>query len=244
MPMPYTARRNVTYHALAAALLLSGCQQPAPSPAEPPVAPAPAAPEPAAPPPSTAPAIDEARLDALLEQGDEAFAAGRLLTPIDDCAYDYYRAALQVAPNHPAALHGLGRIADRYLSLADQAAQRGQFATAQSMLERARIVDPNRTDIAATAATIARREQAETRHVVLDGRQLAQRAAALGERLRQIGGEAKATDAWVVIRAGNDADGRWIYQQLARGDGTTRIRAELTIGAPPAVDLMHFQEDP
>jgi len=244
MPMQYTTHRNVMYRALVATLLLAACQHPVPQPAPPPVA-APAAPAaaPAPPPVSRAAVIDEARLDALLEQGDEAFAAGRLLTPIDDCAYDYYRAALQVAPNHPAALHGLGRIADRYLSLADQAAQRGQFATAQSMLERARIVDPNRADIATTAATIARREQADTRHVVLDGAQLAQRAAALATRLRQLGSDAKTTNAWVVIRAGSDADGRWIYQQLARGEGTARIRAELTIGAPPAVDLMHFKEE-
>jgi tetratricopeptide (TPR) repeat protein len=228
--------------AIAGVLLLAGCQQPALQPAAPPAAPAVAEPQPA---PVAAPAaIDEERLDALLEQGDEALVAGRLLTPIDDCAYDYYRAALQVAPNHPAALHGLGRIADRYLNLAEQAAQRGQFATAQSMLERARIADPGRPDIAETAATIARREQADTRHVGLDAVQLSHRAASLAAQLQRLGSAAKAANAWVVIRAGNDADGRWIYQQLARGEGKTRIRAELTIGAPPAVDLLHFKEDP
>jgi tetratricopeptide (TPR) repeat protein len=228
--------------AIASTLLLCACQHaPPPPPVAPPPEPGSAATTPAR--VTAAPVIDEERLDALLEQGDEAFAAGRLLTPIDDCAYDYYRAALRVAPNHPAALHGLGRIADRYLSLAEQAAQRGQFATAQSMLERARIADPNRPGIADTAAMIGRRERADTHHVGLDPAQLAQRAAALAERLRQLGSQAKTGNAWVVIRAGSDADGRWIYQQLARGKGETRIRAELTIGAPPAVDLLHFKED-
>jgi tetratricopeptide (TPR) repeat protein len=236
------APRNVIRSAVAL-LLLAACHQPAPRPAAasaPAPAPAPAV-APAAP---RAPAIDEDRLDGLLEAGDAAFKAGRLLTPIDNCAYDYYREALKVAPNHPAALHGLGRIADRYLSLAEQAAQRGQFATAKSMLERARIVDPDRDGISETAALIERREQADSRRVGLDAAELRSRSSALAERLRRLGTTAKASDAWVVIRAGNDADGRWIYQQLARGDGETRIRAELTTGSPPAVELLQFKEGP
>jgi hypothetical protein len=242
MSMMPAAPRNVMRSAVAL-LLLAACHQPAPRPAT-----AAAATPP--PPPKTAPAaprvpaIDEDRLDALLEEGDEAFKAGRLLTPIDDCAYDYYREALKVAPNHPAALHGLGRIADRYLSLAEQAAQRGRFATAQSMLARARIVDPNRAGISETAAMIVRRQQADTRRITLDAGELKSRSSELAERLRRLGTTAKADDAWVVIRAGTDADGRWIYQQLARGDGETRIRAELTTGSPPAVELLQFKEDP
>lgn len=239
--MKPAAPRNVMRSAVAL-LLLAACHQPAPRPAaaaaatRPPPATAPAAPR--------APTIDEDRLDALLEEGDEAFKAGRLLTPIDDCAYDYYREALKVAPNHPAALHGLGRIADRYLSLAEQAAQRGRFATAQSMLARARIVDPNRDGISETAAMIARRQHADTRRITLDAGELRSRSSELAERLRRLGTTAKADDAWVIIRAGNDADGRWIYQQLARGDGNRRIRAELTTGIPPAVELLQFKEDP
>jgi tetratricopeptide (TPR) repeat protein len=240
MPIQPALPRIVIHGALLAALL--GCQQLPPQPVEPPQLPPPEHATPVVAPAPT-PTVDEARLDALLERGDAAFAEGRLLTPIDDCAYDYYRAALQVAPNHPAALHGLGRIADRYLSLAEQAAQRGQFATAQSMLERARIADPDRPGIAETAATIARRERAHTRHVGVDASQLAQRATALADRLQQLGSDAKAHNAWVVIRSGSDADGRWIYQQLARGRGDRRIRAELIIGTPPAIDLLQFQEE-
>jgi tetratricopeptide (TPR) repeat protein len=242
MSMMSAAPRNVMRSAVAL-LLLAACHQPTPRPAAAPATTPPPVPRtaPAAP---RVPAIDEDRLDALLEAGDAAFKAGRLLTPIDDCAYDYYREALKVAPNHPAALHGLGRIADRYLSLAEQAAQRGQFATAQSMLARARIVDPNRDGIAETAAMIARRQQADTRRVGLDAGELRSRSSELAEHLRRLGTTAKTTAAWVVIRAASDADGRWIYQQLARGDGETRIRAELTTGTPPAVELLQFKEDP
>ena len=64
----------------------------------------------------------------------------------------------------------------------------------------------------------------------------------LAEQLKTLGAQAKAQDAWVIIRARNDAEGRWIYQQLAAAAGDKRIRAELTIGAPPAVDLLQLKE--
>jgi anti-anti-sigma regulatory factor len=216
MPIFPIQVRNVMRRAIGCAALVllvvpSGCRSPPPAPEEPVAVPAPMpAPMPSAPP------IDEDRLDLLLEQGDRAFKAERLLTPIDDCAYDYYRAALLVAPDHPAALHGLERVADRYIGLAEQAAERGQFDTARSMLERARIVDAQRPGIAETEALIELRKSAKRQHVVLDAQQLAAHDAAIAAQLKQLGAKAKAEDAWVIIRARNDAEGRWIYQQLAQ----------------------------
>jgi hypothetical protein len=133
-------RCAIIFAALALLLVPSACRSPAQTVEAPQTSAAP----PPSPPIPTGPPIDEDRLDLLLEQGDRAFADERLLTPIDDCAYDYFRAALVVAPDHPAALHGLERVADRYLGLAAQAAERGQFDTARSMLQRARIVDAQR----------------------------------------------------------------------------------------------------
>jgi hypothetical protein len=197
---------------------------------------------PAAPAVRPAAPINQDRLDLLLDQGDRALAAGRLLTPIDDCAYDYYRQALLVAPNHPAAVHGLERVADRYIGMAEQAADRGQFDTAKAMLKHARYVDPDRPGIAETQALIDMRSSAKRRHVPLDAEELSSRAAGLADQLKALGGQAKAQDAWVIIHARSDAEGRWIYQQLASAAGDRRIRAELTIGAPPAVDLLQMNE--
>jgi hypothetical protein len=230
-------RRAVSAAPLVALLVLNGCHNPAPAPAEQP-------PPAAAPPAVTArpplPPLDQDRLDKLLEQGDRALAAGRLLTPIDDCAYDYYRQALIVAPGHPAARHGLERLADRFIGMAEQAAERGQFDTAKAMLKHARYVDPDRPGIAETEAMIEMRSSAKRRHVALDTEQLSAHAAGLAEQLKTLGAQAKAQDAWVIIHARNDAEGRWIYQQLASAAGDRRIRAELSIGAPPAVDLLQM----
>ena len=180
----------------------------------------------------------------MLEQGDDALKAGRLLTPIDDCAYDYYREALVVAPDHPAALHGLQRVAERYVGMAEQAAESGQFDTARSMLEHARIVDPRsrqhrrrakrRSNCAAPRNAITSRSTPSNS---------SSRSAELSAQLKTLGAKAKAHDAWVIIRARNDAEGRWIYQQMADAPGDRRIRAELTLGAPPGVDLLQLNAD-
>jgi tetratricopeptide (TPR) repeat protein len=214
---------------------LSACTAtpPAPAPApEPAAAPAPA-------PAVATPPVDIDRLDALLERGDEAMKAGRLLTPIDDCAYDYYREALALAPDHPAAQHGLQRLAERFVGMAEQAAERGQFDTARSLLERARIVSPKLDSIAAAQAQIDLRSSAPRSRVALDPEQLSAHTADVAARLNALGARAKAEDAWVIIRARSDAEGRWIYQQMARAPGDRRIRAELTLGAP-GVELLQL----
>ncbi len=213
------------------------CAAPAPAPPRPPP------PQPAAPPkptPKPPPKVDIDRLDRLLDQGDRALRDNRLLTPIDNCAYDFYREALQVAPNHPAALHGLERVAERYVAWAEQAMEKGRFDTARAMLKRARIVDPQLASIAAAEAQIDMRSTAKRRHETLDAEQLSTRSRELSLRLKQLGTQAKARDAWVIIRARNDAEGRWIYQQMADSPGDRRIRAELTLGAPPGVDLLQI----
>jgi len=222
---------------IAAFVALAACTAPAPEPAAGPAPVAPAA-QPPVPPP--APKIDVDRLDALLEEGDRALKDGRLLTPIDNCAYDFYREALNVAPNHPAALHGLERVAERYVAMAEQAAEKSQFDTARSMLERARIIDPNLDSIDAAEAQIKMRSTAQRQHTQLDGEQLSAHSSELIARLKTLGAQAKAQDSWVVIRARNDAEGRWIYQQMADAAGARRIRAELTLGAPPSVDLLQL----
>jgi len=220
---------------IALLITLAACTTPAP---ETPAAPALASPLPDEPPIAPAAPIDIDRLDALLELGDRALKDGRLLTPIDNCAYDYYREALVVAPNHPAAEHGLQRVAERYVGMAEQAAERGQFDTARSLLERARIVEPQLDSIAEAQAQIEIRSSAARQHIQLDVGQLSAHADEIVAQLKSLGAKAKAADAWVIIRARNDAEGRWIYQQMASAPGTRRIRAELTLASPPGVDLL------
>lgn len=218
-------------------LTVGGCTsvppKPAPAlPAEPQPAPAP----PAA--PVAEPAIDWDRLDELLTKGDDALKEDRLLTPIDDCAYDYYQQALQVAPDHPAARHGLDRIVDRYIALASEATQRGQHDRAQNILERAKFINAEHQGIAMAEAQLRLFADANRVRVPLDGAELAARSQSLSDQLAALGVRAKAEGTWVVIIARNDAEGRWIYQQLRRAPGERRMRAELILGAPPRIELV------
>ncbi len=234
------AVRSVVFTGL---LLLSACAAPAPAPAPaPPPQPAPAAPP--QPPSAKMSFADADRLDALLEKGDRALKDNRLLTPIDNCAYDFYREALVVAPDHPAALHGLQRVAERYVAMAELAAEKGQYDTARKMLDHARLVDPELDSIDVAQAQIKMRSTAQRDHTSLDPEQLSAHTAELSARLKALGTRAKSRDDWVVIRARNDAEGRWIYQQMADSPGDRRIRAELTLGTPPGVDLLQLHAEP
>ena len=58
------------------------------------------------------------------------------------------------------------------------------------------------------------------------------------DELAAFGAPARRANARVSIRAGSDADGRWIYQQLANAPGERRIRAGIEIGLPPQVDVI------
>jgi hypothetical protein len=223
-------------------LVVAGCTVP---PAPPVVVAAPPAPvaaagEPAAPPPAV---IDWDRLDTLLILGDQALKDDRLLTPIDDCAYDYYQAALKVAPDHPAPRHGLDRLVDRYVALASEAAQRGQRDRALNLLERAKYVHADSPAIAMAEAQLELFGDAKRTRVILDAAALSARAASVADELTRLGAKAKADGTWVEIVARNDAEGRWIYQQLRRAPGERRIRAELTLGAPPRIEIVDLDTD-
>jgi hypothetical protein len=84
------------------------------------------------------------------------------------------------------------------------------------------------------------RSSAQRDHTALDAEQLASHSTEMSGQLKALGTKAKARDAWVVIRARSDAEGRWIYQQMADSPGERRIRAELTLGSPPGVDLLQL----
>ena len=54
------------------------------------------------------PPIDYRRLNSLLDSGLYALDDDRLTTPIDDCAYDYFKAALALVPLAEGALRNVG----------------------------------------------------------------------------------------------------------------------------------------
>ena len=131
-----------------ALLVLCGCQSPQPER------------EPTAPADPVAAILSEAdqeRVDGLLSRADAALAADHLTYPAKDSALTLFDAVLAIDPTSAAARRGLERIVERYVEMAERAAARGQGARARSMLDRARIVDPDHPAVRGDPGHLARR---------------------------------------------------------------------------------------
>ena len=192
---------------------------------------------------ASAPAPTDATLLALLAAADRALAEDRLTTPANDNAFHYYSQALDLAPAHPQIRAGFERIVERYLALAQQALQRQRWASARTMLDRATLVDAKHPGIEPLRRQL--RLLAGARRLTLELNQSAvrERRPASAAKLAAFGEPARQVNARVTIRAANDSDGRWIYQQLSNAPGTRRIRASLEIGLPPNITIVLLPMD-
>ena len=126
--------------ALLACLLVCGCQ----APPEPP----PPEPEPLPPPePVVDVAANQARIETLLLDARFAFEDGKVTWPPGDNALEAYTAVLAIDPDNEDGQRGFERILEYYVGEAETAAHRAEFARARSMLDRARLIDPNHPSI-------------------------------------------------------------------------------------------------
>lgn len=214
-------------------MLLGGCT--APEQVSPP---APTEPPPAAPVRKPVSDFDHERIALLLHMAEAALAEDRLMTPEDDSAYDWYSEVLELAPDHPQARRGLERIVERYIELARSALDRQRWATARTMLDRAALVARDHPGIEPLRQQVKLLSGAERLTLKLTHEEVASRDAVARRKLEQFGVNARLPRSRVSIRAGSDADGRWIYQQLNLAPGQRRIRGGIELGLPPLVTIV------
>ncbi len=190
------------------------------------------------PPSSIQRAIDWDRVEYLLNRAEEAFKKDQLDAPTNDNAYTWYLRVLEIAPGEPVATYGLERIVERYIERASAAIARQAWITARAELRLAERIDPHSSGILVLRRQIKLLEKAKTWSLTLptDDVRLRSRFASL--KLKNFSSTARTSNARVVIRAGSDADGRWMYEQLNTGPGNRRIRGEIEIGLPPQVRVM------
>ncbi len=184
--------------------------------------------------------IDPLVVDKLLEQAELALQNDQLTYPEAGSALLLFNEVLVLDEANPVAERGIERIVERYLELAERAAERQQFARARSMLTRARLVDPKHPAIEPTSSQVQLLANARRERLTIDKSLLSERSEALDQPLKDFGEKARAENCRTTITARTDAEGRWLYQQLNHAKGERRIRAQLQIGSPPQVEVLCF----
>lgn len=114
-------------------------------------------------PPAEEEAVDYSSvIEQLMRDADRALGRDRLTSPIEDNAYARYQQVLELAPAHPGALRGMGRITRRYLDLAENYIERGNALRAEVLLRRAQTVQAQHPDIPAVAERLAALEEQDS----------------------------------------------------------------------------------
>lgn len=192
--------------------------------------------------PPAAPLIDEEQLYQWLAAADAAIAAEHLTYPESGSAYAIYRQILDIDPEQEDALRGLERIVETFVAMCMEALEERQFATARSLLARARVILPDHPSIEPTAAQIRLLEEADRTRLTINQSALAARHSSLIDELGALARSAATRNCRFTISAGNDAQGRWIYQTLSRATPQVRLRAEMQISLPPRVERLCFPD--
>lgn len=204
-----------------------------------------ATPKSASPAPTTN--TQQQRIARLLSDADYALSQNRLLTPIEDNAFDRYQSVLIMEPDNQAARAGLQAVGLRYVELARNAMGRGQFKEAQAYINNARSIDSSNPLVPELETTLRRARAAQPapkaytpgpNETLLDAAELTRKSAALIAQLEQLAQRARRTGELVIIYARNDAEGRWIYSQMREALEDFLLRGDIRISAQPRVEFI------
>ena len=185
--------------------------------------------------------IPRAELLSLLDAADAAIERDHLTYPREGSAFEIYHQILDRDPVQEDARRGLERIVEEYVALSMNALERRQFATARSMLARARLINPFHPSIEPSEEQIRLIQEAERTTLRLDPAEVAAETDQVRHSLERLSRDANGKSCRFVIAASSDGQGRWIYQQLAKGGDGARLRAQIRIRRPLSVERLCFE---
>jgi hypothetical protein len=188
----------------------------------------------------SAAAEQQADVSALLDAAEAAERREQLIYPARGSAMSLYHEVLFLDPDNAHAQEGLTRLAEHYLVQAQAALEDNQLLKADSLVSKARMIHPDYPGVAVMQQKLELLEQAERTRVTLDWRLVADRSSELVPTLRNLGKTAKGDDCRVTIDVSNDSEGRWIYREMNAASGEQRLRAEVRIASPAAVEIVCF----
>ncbi|WP_346838744.1 N-acetylglucosaminyltransferase [Microbulbifer sp. SAOS-129_SWC] len=221
------------------ALWLGGCvTTPAPVPR---AVPLPKPQKPAGPTPEE---VRQRNIAFLLGRAEQAQQRGHLTQPAGASAYDYYLRVRQLDSDNRRARSGIQSIVIELVARARDALRRRAFGEVNGYLRSAEALAPGSPLVAEVRKQLAReRSRAGSQvpsgdEVPLPAGPLASRAESVVQLLRGAAERIRVDGLRVIIVARNDAEGRWVYQQLRDAVMGYRVRGDIRIGSPPRLILM------
>ena len=151
-----------------------------------------------------------------------------------------YYDVLFMDPTNLHALEGLTRLAEHHLERAQLALDQGQLIKADSLVSKARMIYPEYPAVAILQQKINLLEHAQRTRETLDWRLVADHSPRLNSQLLRLGRIAKKGDCRTTINVSNDSQGRWVYQIMNQAEGDRRLRANVRIASPAAIEILCF----
>lgn len=174
--------------------------------------------------------------DELLYLAEQALEQDRLMRPAEDNAFMWYQQVIALDELNTQAHWGMRRITRRYLQLAEQAFEDAEPSRAEYLLNSA-------LQVAATPQQVQLirdkyKDQLKDKVFALPGNDLRIRNDRIQQQLAVIARQAKEESSRLLIVARNDAEGRWIYQQMREAVDGHRLRGNIEVGQHPRVVLI------
>lgn len=186
-------------------------------------------------------------IDIVLAKADEAFLAERYTQPEHNNAYDRYHAVIMIEPDNARAKAGLLAVRDAYIALAEKELSGGSAHHARYFAGVLKELYSNDEKVAALTRRVGVLPSRPTPEVSnyfvkalpLPASALSARGPDIKALLKDVALRVEKSRESVIIHARNDAEGRWIYQQLNAATPNFRVRGDIRIASKPAI---HLQE--
>ena len=178
---------------------------------------------------------EKREVQTLIYDAEDAFASNHLNFPDDGSALTLYRQALRLDPENAQAQRGMEKIIEHYIALALKAANRFDTATARTLLDRGRQIDPTHPSIAPAEQFIQTIDTSHREVVILRGLTDAKVRATINALVQGV----QKTCRFGIFAA-NDARTRHLYQLLRasflQNDLNRRPRASSNISTPERLE--------
>lgn len=178
---------------------------------------------------------EKREVQTLIYDAEDAFANNHLGFTHDGSALTLYRQVLRLDPENAQAQRGMEKIIEHYIALALKAANRFDTATARTLLDRGRQIDPTHPSIAPTEQFIQTTDTSHREVVILRGLTDAKVRATINALVKGV----QKTCRFRIFAA-NDARTRHLYQLLRasflRNDLNRRPRASSNISTPERLE--------